>query len=418
VKLVHAADLHIDSPLRGLSRYPEAPVERIRGATREALRGLVDLCIEESAAALLLAGDVFDGDWPDYATGLYFVAEMRRLREAGVRVLSIRGNHDAQSRISRALTLPENVTELSTAQPQTVRDESLGLAVHGQGFARQETFDDLAAGYPDALPGLLNIGLLHTSLDGRPGHQGYAPTRIDQLANKGYAYWALGHVHAREVVARDEPWIVYPGNLQGRHVREPGPKGATVISVEDGRIASVEHRTLDVVRFGHVVIDARDLDSPATILARARERLADASAAASPRLLAARITVTGESRAHDLLARDADRFDNDVRAAAIDLGDVWIEKVRLSTRARIDLDERLARDDGLGTLLRRLRAAAGAPEAIARHAEVLEDLRGKLPLEARDGDDAIALDDAEYLASALRDATELLLPRLLARSDA
>ena len=160
MKLVHAADLHIDSPLRGLSRYEGAPVDQLRNATRRALENLVELCIREEAALLLLAGDIFDGDWRDYATGLFFAAQMARLRRAGVRVALVRGNHDAQSQISKELRLPDNVHELPTKKPGSVVFEDIGVAVHGQGFAAREVREDLAARYPQPIASLFNIGLL------------------------------------------------------------------------------------------------------------------------------------------------------------------------------------------------------------------------------------------------------------------
>jgi DNA repair protein SbcD/Mre11 len=202
VKLVHAADLHLDSPLRGLERYPGAPAERMRGATRAALQNLVDLCIRERAGLLVLAGDLYDGDWPDYATGMFFATQMLRLAEANIEVAWIRGNHDAVSVITRHLRLPSHVRELPYGHAATEAYPDLGVAVHGQGFVQREVVDDLAKGYPERIPSLLNVGLLHTALEGRELHGRYAPTTLDVLRSKGYDYWALGHVHTREVVCR------------------------------------------------------------------------------------------------------------------------------------------------------------------------------------------------------------------------
>lgn len=416
MKIVHAADLHVDSPLRGLERYPNAPVERIRGATRKALVNLVNLCIEEEAVALLLAGDIFDGDWKDYSTGLFFVGQMTRLKEAGVRVFSVRGNHDHESKMGKKLSPPDNVTELSTKKPVTVVDEALGIAVHGQGFAKRKVDEDLAADYPEAVDGLLNFGILHTSLDGRPGHDSYAPTHVDVLTSKGYDYWALGHVHAREIV-REDPWIVFPGNTQGRHARETGEKGAMVISVEDGRIVDVAPRALDVVRWVQLEVDASDHEHPGDAVEAARELLVAEVEAAEPRLVAARVTISGESAAHGALLRDSERWEQELRSMATDVGESWVEKVRFKTTERIDLDELVAKDDALGALFTRLAKLADDPEALAAYAGVLDDLKAKLPREARVGDDKVDLDDPAYLAEALADATQLLLPRLFARSE-
>src|SRR6266511_4052139 len=101
MKFVHAADLHLDSPLRGLARYEGAPLQAIRGATRRAFENLIDLCLEEGAAFLLLAGDIFDGNWRDYSTGLFFAAQLSRLKATGIPVVLVRGNHDAESRITK-----------------------------------------------------------------------------------------------------------------------------------------------------------------------------------------------------------------------------------------------------------------------------------------------------------------------------
>ncbi len=225
IKFIHAADIHLDSPLVGLERYDGAPVDEIRGATRRALENLVRLATEEHASFVLIAGDVYDGDWKDYNTGLFFVKQMARLKEAGISVYLVAGNHDAASVITKSLRMPDNVAFLSTERPETMLIDRLGIALHGQGFPAREVTEDLSIAYPDAMAGMFNIGLLHTSVDGRSGHEPYAPCTLDGLRSKGYDYWALGHVHAREVLSED-PWIVFPGNMQGRHVRETGPKGA------------------------------------------------------------------------------------------------------------------------------------------------------------------------------------------------
>src|SRR3712207_2828658 len=163
MRLLHAADLHLDSPMTGLAAYDGAPVDDLRGATRRALGNLVDLAIEEAVDVVLLAGDLFDGDWPHYGTGVHAVREMARLREAGIPVVTIAGNHDAESRITRTLRWPDNVHVLGTRRPQTRQFDDLGLAVHGQGYPTPAVLEDLSAGYPAPLPGVRNVGLLHTS---------------------------------------------------------------------------------------------------------------------------------------------------------------------------------------------------------------------------------------------------------------
>ncbi len=329
VKLVHAADLHVDSPLRGLDRYEGAPVEAFRLATRRAFANLIRFTIEERADLLLLAGDLFDGSWRDFGTGLFFAAELAKLREVGTRVVLVRGNHDAASVVTAHLRLAEHVTELSTTAPDTRVFEDLGIAVHGQGYRTRAVREDLAALCPPPLAGLLNVGLLHTSLDGRPGHEVYAPTRKETLAAKGYGYWALGHVHAREVVSTD-PWVVFAGNLQGRHARELGAKGATLVTVEDTRVVSVEARDLDVVRWAHVSVSATDARVVDEVIERADLAVASAAALASPRPLAVRVTVSGAPGVGSALCAEVAKLEATLRLALVARhGEaLFVEKVR------------------------------------------------------------------------------------------
>jgi DNA repair exonuclease SbcCD nuclease subunit len=134
---------------------------------------------------------------------------------------------------------------LSVHKPESVVFESLGVAIHGQGFSTRAVTDNLVAHYPKARTGLFNIGLLHTSLNGREGHEPYAPCTLDELLSRGYGYWALGHVHKSEIV-HQEPWVVFSGNSQGRNVRETGEKGCMLVSVSDGILTDIKFMSLEV----------------------------------------------------------------------------------------------------------------------------------------------------------------------------
>ena len=413
MKFVHAADVHLDSPLHGLERYDGVPVQEMRGATRRAFENVVDLCRDERVDFLLLAGDLYDGDWRDFGTGLFFAAQMARLREAGVRVFVVRGNHDAASRITRSLRLPDNVHVFATRRPETVVDERLGVAVHGQSFSKAEVTDDLSKAYPAPRKDLLNIGLLHTSAGGRPGHANYAPCRAEDLVAKGYDYWALGHVHAREVLHED-PWVVFPGNLQGRHARETGPKGCTVVDVDDGRIRAVEHRALDVVRWVRLDVDAAGCGSPGEILERLEAALRRAMTDAQGRACAARLHVAGCCGAHGALLAGRESWIADARALATDLGSgmLWLEKVLLDTAPETDWAD-LARGGGpVAELLRDIEAVRSDTARRQQLAAAFSELTAKLPAELKEGDDALCI-DADQIERLLTGVESLLLPRLL-----
>lgn len=249
-RFIHCSDLHLDSPMRGLSSHHDtAPVATIRSATRDALENLVNLCIAEQVAFLVIAGDVFDGDWRDYSTGLFFNQCMSRLNHENIEVYLIRGNHDAETTITKNLRYPPNVHEFSTEQAETLYVNGLPVALHGHGFATRDITQNLAIRYPHPIPDMFNIGVLHTALEGHEGHQLYAPCSMQDLVNKGYDYWALGHVHQHQVLRPSHPAIVFSGNTQGRHIRETGPKGCSLVTVSDTFEVSLEHRTVDVVRW-------------------------------------------------------------------------------------------------------------------------------------------------------------------------
>ena len=414
LKFIHAADIHLDSPLRGLERYEGAPLEEIRGATRRAFENLIELAIEEDVAFLLLAGDLYDGDWKDYNTGLFFTRQMAHLQEAGISVCVVAGNHDAASQLTKALRPPQNVHVFSTRAPETVVLEQLGVAIHGQGFPTRAVSDDLTQEYPLADPDLFNIGLLHTSLDGRPGHESYAPCSINGLRSRGYQYWALGHVHKREVVSED-PWIVFPGNTQGRHAREIGSKGCSLVTVEDGRVTGVEHRTLDVVRWSVCAVDLTEATILDEVYDRVANALADAVGEADGRLVATRLRLEGASPVHTRLRAAREQVINECRslAGSVGSGDLWVEKVVFDTRRAESEEAALARDDAFGGLLRSIRDLEADPARLAKLGEEVADLSSKLPLELRSGEDAFEPSDPDYIRESLDDVKALLLERLL-----
>jgi DNA repair exonuclease SbcCD nuclease subunit len=398
MRIVHAADLHIDSPLRGLPPYDGAPLTAVREAPRRACERLVAFCIESKASLLVLAGDLYDGDWRDFSTGLFFANEMSRLREAGVRVAVVYGNHDAASVITKKLQLPENVKALSPSKAETFVYEDLGVAVHGRSFPDKAVTEDLSVDYPEPVAGMFNIGILHTCAEGRPGHDAYAPCKVDALRARGYDYWALGHVHQREVLSRD-PWIVFPGNLQGRHVRETGAKGATVIDVLHGRIESVEHVALDVVRWAECAITMGESSTVADVVDAARAELTAELDRAEGRVLAARLVVRGPESITGRVAAQREAVTNEIRAVANDLQNVYFEKLRLETTSAPRPIASGEWVDALATL-----AELGDDDVLALADDALADLRSKLPLELTRGDGALLLDDPETLRALLREA--------------
>ena len=413
-KFLHAADIHLDSPLRGLSRHEDAPVDAIRGASRRAFENLIQHAIDEKVAFILLAGDIYDGDWKDYSTGIFLSQQIGKLKVHNIHVYAVLGNHDAASKITNALDSPSNMTIFSHRKAQTVQRADLGVAIHGHSFNTQHVHDNLAKGFAPAANGVFNIGLLHTSLDGREGHAAYAPCSVDDMRSKGYHYWALGHVHQQEFVTQ-EPWIVFPGCLQGRHIRETGAKGCVMVSVTDGEVSSVDPVALDVLRWVLCRVDASDALDRREVLNRAHAAMTNELAAAEGRILIMRIRLEGVSKAALALAADPERLAQQLKAIAAELGgdDVWVERVENAMTGKRELDEVLADDNPLAKLLSTIVATAPHTDAIEGLAELFEELRKKLPPEALDAEATPNLAAPETLERLVQEAKQMLVGRLL-----
>lgn len=422
MKFVHAADMHLDSPMRGLEDYVGAPTERLRLATRRAMDRVVELCLSEQVEFLLIAGDLFDTACRDFNSALSAVAQIQRLNRARIPVYLILGNHDSRDEMARQVPWPENVTLFDHKHPQTVRHPHLPVAIHGMSYPKREVLENLVPGYPSPITDCFNIGLLHTNAGGNPNHDSYAPTSVEELIAKGYDYWALGHVHDWQLLST-QPHIAYSGTTQGRHAKEVGAKGCLLVTVEERQVISVDFRETDVMRWFRETIVLQPDDDEANLLDRTRRTLRQITQDADGRLAAVRLTFEGRCAVHQQLARDASRQQiiADLRGLAGDFGDdVWIEKIKFQTQSPINLDAMRRRQDLVGDLLRDLSAIAQDPVRLAALSdELLKPLaaRAGAELAPRDaGTESVMLDDLDRLAAWLREAEELLLSHLAEES--
>jgi DNA repair protein SbcD/Mre11 len=339
MKFIHTADIHLDSPLRGLAAYPDAPAQRLRTATRDAFENLVSHAIDERVDFVVIAGDVYDGDWKDFNTGLFFVRQMGRLRQVGIPVYLLFGNHDADSEMTRRLVLPDNVQVFPSNKAGTFRLDAHKVALHGRSFKVAATVDNLAVGYPAAVPGWLNIGVLHTALEGNAAHASYAPCSMAELAARGYQYWALGHVHEQRIW-RGAVTVAYPGNLQGRHIRETGARGALLVSAHEGEITEVEALAFDVLRWHQLAVDvSAELDFSGAVRAAGRALAQLLGEHPAGHALAVRVVMAGASAAHGALIAQETQLRQEVlaQAVALDADRLWVEKVRVATQPIVAL---------------------------------------------------------------------------------
>lgn len=415
-KFLHTSDVHIDSPLRGLQKYEGAPVEEFRNATRKAFQNLISLAINERVDFVLIAGDLYDGDWKDFNTGLFLIKELAKLHEHNIKVFIISGNHDAESQITRHLRLPENVYRFSSSEPETKLIEDLNVAIHGQGFANRVVSIDLSQTYPNAIPSLFNIGMLHTSLNGREGHEPYSPCSISGLLSKGYDYWALGHVHKREVVS-ENPLIIFPGNTQGRNIRETGTKGCTIVTVMDKENIHAVHHDIDLLRWSDCDLNVSGVETPEDILDKLGGQYRAIIEDNSGHPLAVRVSISGRCKAHNDLSKNPEKWTAEIHALAsqVGYGSLWIEKVIFKTDTDIDIEELIKSGDPLGDLIKYIEALDSLDEIIPLIENDLKQLKRQLPNELIHGEEAFDIEIKQDAKAVINEVKQLLIARLIYR---
>lgn len=403
-RFVHTADLHLDAPLTAIALRDPDLAREVGVASRVAFSRIVDLCIAEEVAFLLIAGDLWDGKHSSTKTPRFLKQELLRLGEAGIRCFVIRGNHDALARQTGELDAPDN-TVLFSARPSTTEIEVDGhrIAIHGLSFREPHAPDSLLPRYPAARSGAFNIGMMHTSLNGSQGHDPYAPCSTADLDGHGYQYWALGHIHRRaQHVGRAT--IVMPGIPQGRDIGEAGPTSVTLVDVADDNTVSLDERAVAAVRFDRLTIDCSGTGDWAELLTVLEAEIRRAGQV--PRTethLVIRPVLRGATPLAWRLTRDLDRLTDEARAFGAAAG-VWIDKLELRLDAAPDaiaaapglpaemaamMQSDLPQDPGLDAAI------------IAAAREVLRDL----PAEARDilgeEEDALALRCRELLVEGI-----------------
>lgn len=383
-RFVHTADVHLDSPLRSLALRDPDLAELIGNATRRAFVNTIDLCLDEQVDALLLAGDLYDGEQTSMKTARFLAEQLRRLHEVNIRTFIIRGNHDALSKITHELVFPETVHVFGGRAEAVAIDRSksdIPVVVHGLSFAKPHAPESLVSKYKPPTEGAVNIGLMHTSLGGAVGHDPYAPCSVSDLQATGFRYWALGHVHKRSVVD-GECTIVMPGIPQGRHINESGPKSVSLVTVADDGSILIEERDVSIAQFDRVFIDATGIDDWRDMATAITEKLREARKAASSDHLVSRLLVTGATPLAWRIRRDRDllKAECDERAAAI--GRCWVEK--LETDCHVATISDASDSDPISDLRSLIASNVAGYEGFRQEAiKIAEELTGQLPPECR-----------------------------------
>lgn len=359
-RFVHAADLHLDTPFEGLRRVEPFVADALRDASLQAFDALVRLALDRRAAFVVLAGDVYDGAERGVRAQLALRRGLEALSAAGVATFVVHGNHDpVEEGWSAVRAWPPLVTVFGTGAVAAVPVEHEGVpvaTVHGVSYARRAVTENLALRFRRTDGPGFHVGVLHANVGGSADHAPYSPCTVDDLRRAELDYWALGHVHARQVVHAGDPWVVYPGNLQGRSPKpsERGPKGAVVVEVDGAVAAPPEFVALDRVRFETVEVDVGALSDLAEVHAALQGAAEVRFAEADGRSLLVRATLTGRGPACADLRREG-ALVGLLQGLRDEAGQgspfLWWEAVRDGTRPALDVDAVRRRGDFAAELL-------------------------------------------------------------------
>jgi len=352
LRFVHTADLHIGSAFCGLSAADEALSTLLSKATYAAFENIVQLCIERKVDFLLISGDVYDSSDQCIYEPLKFLKSLTRLADASIPVYLAFGNHDPKKAWSTNVKWPHNVRIMSPRKPDVFFCENQKAVIVGMSYQIASIKENLAKGFPlkqNQWP--FTIGMLHCNL-GQSGHLPYAPCTLADLTASKYDYWALGHIHKPQIVQKDLPTVIYPGNPQGRDVGESGPRGCYFVTVTADNRVEAEFIETSVVRWTDQQVNTEgvdDLNALEELLARVLEQVRSAT-----KLTICRLTLTGRGRVHEDLTpegatEELRHFFRDAEEARQDA--VFIERIINKTEPPIDREQVKKRDDLVGDII-------------------------------------------------------------------
>ena len=419
-RFVHSADLHLDSPFTGLkSSVPEHVAKSLRQATFEAYENIVDLCIAEGVDALLIAGDVYDGADRSLRAQRRFIEGLDRLHQNGIRSFVCHGNHDPLDGWEARLRYPPSCHRFgSRFQPVEVFEDEPGRAVvNGVSYPTRNVRKNLVRRLGRVNSRSFNIGLLHANVDNDSNHMAYAPCTLSDLVETGVDYWALGHVHTRQVLNPQSPTVVYPGNPQGRHLNETGPRGVYLVAVDESGRTDLDFRPVDTVRWERLTLDISEAGTEQNLLDDLHRRVGEALEHAEGRSLVLRMRLTGRGGLHRFLRQPGsiDDLTDELNRASADLHPfAWCERIEDRTAGPFDRRERLQGSDFVADFLRLCDQAKQDPELSEKLRESLSGLyhHWKYRRYLRD-----AVPDDPAL-SGLLDEAEALALNLLVEDDA
>ena len=357
---IHASDLHLDSPFKGVTARSPVIADMLRSATFDAFNNLVQLCIDKEAQFLLVAGDIYDGADRSLRAQLKFFDGLKRLVDHNITSFVAHGNHDPLDGWSSTIKWPNGVHIFGADQVETRTAEIDGkpvASVSGISYGKKNETDNLALKFKavgaDLLQGLFKIGILHCNCGNNSDYEAYAPCHPENLISAAFDYWALGHVHEKKILSKN-PYIVYPGNTQGLSIRESGERGCYFVSVTDNLHVDIEFFPLDVVRWVSTEISIADISSINDLDRKIAETIDSFRKEAKGRPVICRISLIGRGPIYRDLRHETAMPEllEKVQEEWLEQEPfIWVQNINMNCFPEIDPKQRRKINDLLGQVL-------------------------------------------------------------------
>ncbi|ALC91954.1 DNA repair exonuclease [Bacillus sp. FJAT-18017] len=372
IRFIHTADLHLDSPMAGLSKMPKTILDRLRESTFKAFSRIVDTAIEHEVDFVIIAGDLYDGEDRSLKAQSRFRAQMEKLFEKNIPVFAIHGNHDHLGGDWVKLAMPNNV-HVFGSEPEMVHHltkSGISVCLYGFSYPTRHVKEKKVDGYIKAIHGDFHIGILHGNDGSSSEHGNYCPFTVPELVGKQFDYWALGHIHKRAVLSSAPP-VVYPGNIQGRNRKEKDEKGCYLVTLDEAG-ASLDFIEVNDCVWKETTISAKGLKDLSDILQLCQEEKERLRSEGAGVLLSIKLTDVSltNSLEQESLYQDVLEILQDGEEEETSF--IWTIKVSIEEEAAWRREDLIQEADFYSELF-------GIADHFERGGDVLEPVYGRLP---------------------------------------
>lgn len=342
---IHAADLHLDTPFTGMGSLPKNLREKVLHSTFVAYENVIQLCIDRNVNFLLLAGDIYDSSDRSLRAQIYFKEGLEKLAHHGIQVYMVHGNHDPLDQEKLSLSLPNNTYVFPPGQVAAFRYERGGkelARIYGVSYPRRQVRESYLPAFKRDEGDFFSIGLLHTNVDGHPAHDNYAPVSRAELIHQGFDYWALGHIHQKNILHHGEPVILYPGNIQGLNIKETNERGCYFVAVQDQKVAELTFCITDCLRWYHEKVNLSECEQVQELLDLLERKKEEVRIQVGGRGAIVSFHLTGRTSLHSFVHDEKNLADIQemLRRHEEEREDfVWIDSLEMSTKPMIQLEQ-------------------------------------------------------------------------------